>query len=101
MDDSPIGRFVHGLAKFVALAGGAVLVVIVVVPTVTADANFVFNEVVGDFQEITLQGQFTYRINDPERAAELLNFTIDPVSRAYVVDPAERVLQRIANVIAG
>lgn len=35
MDDSPIGRFVHGLAKLVALAGGAVLVVIVLVPTVS------------------------------------------------------------------
>ncbi|HJN14713.1 MAG TPA: SPFH domain-containing protein, partial [Armatimonadota bacterium] len=72
---------------------------IVAVPTATADANFVFNEVAGDFQDVTLQGQFTYRITDPDRAAELLNFTIDPRTRAYVADSVERVLQRIANVI--
>jgi len=72
---------------------------IVVVPTTSADGYFVFNEVAGDFQEITLQGQFVYRIGDPKRAAELLNFAINPRTREYIADPRERLVQRVANVI--
>ena len=44
------------------------------------DANFVFNEVTSNFQAVTIQGQFTYRIHDPKQAAELLNFTMDPAT---------------------
>jgi hypothetical protein len=72
---------------------------IVVVPTTSADGHFVFNEVAGDFQEITLQGQFVYRISDPKRAAEALNFALDMRTRQYVADPREGLVQRIANVI--
>jgi TRAP-type C4-dicarboxylate transport system permease small subunit len=35
MDNSSVGRFVHGLAKFVALAGGAVLMGITIVTVVS------------------------------------------------------------------
>src|SRR5919108_2168217 len=51
---------------------------IVVVPTSSIDASFIFNELTGNFQAVVVQGQFTYRILDPRRAAELLNFAIDP-----------------------
>lgn len=50
----------------------------VLVPTTTRDTDFVFNELTGNFQAITVQGQFTYRIFDPLKAATLLNFTVDP-----------------------
>jgi TRAP-type C4-dicarboxylate transport system permease small subunit len=35
MDNSPVGRLVNGLAKYVALAGGAILIVVVVVTVVS------------------------------------------------------------------
>ena len=54
---------------------------VVAVPTSSVDANLVFNEVTSNFQAVTIQGQFTYRIHDPKRAAELLNFTMDPRTR--------------------
>lgn len=72
---------------------------IVAVPTSSTDANFVFNEVTENFQSVTIQGQFTYRIHDPKRAAELLNFTYDPARRAYTTDDPDRLPQRITNVI--
>jgi len=72
---------------------------IVAVPTSSTDANFVFNETTGNFQAVTIQGQFTYRIHEPAQAATLLNFTIDPRTRAYVSNDPERMAQRIANVI--
>jgi len=72
---------------------------IVVVPTSTRDADFVFNEMTGNFQAVTVQGQFTYRIYDPDQAASLLNFTYNPRRSAYLSDDLERLPQRIANII--
>jgi SPFH domain / Band 7 family len=72
---------------------------IVAVPTSSVDANLVFNEVTRNFQAVTIQGQLTYRIHDAQRAAELLNFTMDPAGRQYVSNDPDRLAQRISNVI--
>lgn len=72
---------------------------IVVVPTSTRDADFVFNELTGNFQAVTVQGQFTFRIYDPDQAAALLNFTYNPNRGVYLSDDPERLSQRIANII--
>lgn len=72
---------------------------IVAVPTSSLDGNFVFNEITSNFQAVTVQGQFTYRIANPAHAAALLNFTIDPRKRTYISNDPERVPQRITNII--
>jgi hypothetical protein len=72
---------------------------IVLVPISTSDATFVFNEVTGNFQAVTLQGQFTYRITRPEVISQLLNFTIDPRKRKYRSEDPEKLNQRIVNIV--
>jgi regulator of protease activity HflC (stomatin/prohibitin superfamily) len=72
---------------------------IVAVPTSGLDANFIFNELTNNFQEVTLQGQLTYRIANPQVAATLLNFAIDPVRRTHVSDDPEKLAGRITNVV--
>jgi regulator of protease activity HflC (stomatin/prohibitin superfamily) len=72
---------------------------IAVVPTSSNDVGFVFHETTGNFQSVTIQGQFTYRIADPRRAAGLLNFTIEPKRRAYLSGDADKLPQRITNVV--
>jgi regulator of protease activity HflC (stomatin/prohibitin superfamily) len=72
---------------------------LVVVPTSSMDANLVFNEVTSNFQTVTIQGQFTYRIHNPKRAAELLNFTMDPATHQHVSNDPDRLAQRITNII--
>lgn len=72
---------------------------IVVVPTNAIDAHFVFNELTNNFQEVTLQGQFTYVIEEPVVAARSLNLTIDPRNRRPKSNDLETLPQRIANVI--
>jgi hypothetical protein len=72
---------------------------VVAVPTSSVDANLVFNEVTSNFQAVTIQGQFTYRIHNPKRAAELLNFSLEPASHHYLSNDPERLAQRITNVI--
>ena len=63
------------------------------------DADLVFNEVTSNFQAVTIQGQFTYRIHNPKRAAELLNFTMDPRTQRHVSNDPDRLAQRITNII--
>jgi len=72
---------------------------VVAVPTSSADADFVFNEITSNFQAVTIQGQFTWRISEPGVAATLLNYAIDPRTRAYRTDEPERVRQRIGNIL--
>ena len=72
---------------------------IVAVPTTGQDASFVFNEVTNNFQEVTIQGQLTYRVREPRKAAELLNFTINPDKGTYRSNDPERLSKRIANII--
>jgi len=72
---------------------------IVVVPTSTQDADFVFNELTNNFQSVTLQGQFTYRITAPAQAAAQLNFSYDPRRLAYAAKDPESLPGRLANII--
>ncbi len=72
---------------------------IVLVPISTVDAPFVFNETTGNFQAVTLQGQITYRITAPETIAQLLNFTVNPLTRQYSSEDPAKLNQRIVNVI--
>ncbi|HKH38280.1 MAG TPA: SPFH domain-containing protein [Rubrobacter sp.] len=68
---------------------------IVVVPVSSADAAFVFNEQTGNYQAVTIQGQLTYRIVEPRRTIEMLNYVVDPKRRAHVSQDPERLEQRI------
>ena len=72
---------------------------IVVVPTSTQDANFVFSELTNNFQSVTLQGQFTYRIVAPAQAAAQLNFAYDPRRQTYASKDPDSLPGRIANIL--
>jgi regulator of protease activity HflC (stomatin/prohibitin superfamily) len=72
---------------------------IVAVPTQSQDAGFVFVEISRDFQEVTIQGQITFRVRDPKRAAELLNFRIDPKTLAYASDDPDRLGKRVSGLV--
>jgi regulator of protease activity HflC (stomatin/prohibitin superfamily) len=72
---------------------------IVVVPVSSADAAFVFNEQTGNYQAVTIQGQLTYRIVEPRRTMEMLNYVVDPKRRAHVSQDPERLKQRIVVAV--
>jgi hypothetical protein len=69
---------------------------IVAVPVASRDVPFVFNEVTADFQAVTIQGQLTYRVADPRRLAELLDFSIR-AGGAYASDDPEKVPERLVQ----
>lgn len=72
---------------------------IVVVPVSSADASFVFNEQTGNYQAVTIQGQLTYRIVEPRRTVEMLNYAVEPRKRAYLSQDPDRLKQRIVVTV--
>jgi hypothetical protein len=71
---------------------------IVVVPTASVNEPFIFEEVAADFQEVTVQGQVTYRIADPRATASLLNFTLDATGK-YVSEDPQKLSQRLIDQV--
>ena len=72
---------------------------IVIVPVSSADAAFVFNEQTGNYQAVAIQGQLTYRIVEPRRTMDMLNYVIDPKRRVHVTQDPERLEQRIVVAV--
>jgi len=72
---------------------------IAVIPVITTDSNFIFNEITQTFQEVTIQGQLTYRISDIKKISQLLDFTINPFNRKYSSEPLEKLAKRIINTV--
>ncbi len=68
---------------------------LVAVPTGSRDAGFIFQQIARDFQALTIQGQVTYRINEPKKAASMLNFTLKADGKTYESDDPEKLPQRI------
>jgi hypothetical protein len=72
---------------------------IAVVPTVTQNAHFIFNEATRDFQSIAIQGNLAFRITVPLDAAGSLDFTINPRTRGYASKDPEKLAQRLIDAI--
>lgn len=69
---------------------------IVSIPVQSNDFQFVFNETTKDYQEVTLQGQVTYKIVQPKQLAETLDFTVNS-KKQYLKSDYEKIQQRIIN----
>ena len=54
---------------------------LVAVPIGSRDGPFMFEAQTADFQAVTVQGQVTYRIADPRKAVQMLNFALRPDGR--------------------
>jgi hypothetical protein len=67
---------------------------LVSVPMASVNIPFVFTEPAADFQTVTVQGQLTYRIADPQRAAAMLDLTVDSRGR-YQTDQYQKLPERL------
>lgn len=70
---------------------------LVAIPASSIEVPFIFEETTDDFQTVTIQGQVTYRISEPKKIAQLLNFTIDSTGR-YLADDPKTYVSRIINL---
>lgn len=71
---------------------------VVAIPLASRDLPFVFREISADFQEVTLQGQLTYRLTDPKKLSSLLNFSVDARGQYVSEDPAQLDQRLIKSV---
>lgn len=70
--------------------------VIIQIPVSSVDVPFAFTEVSADFQDVTVQGNITYRVADAPRLAQLLDYSVDANGRYRSDDPmrlGERLVQ--------
>jgi len=71
---------------------------LVLVPTGSVNEAFIFEEVTADYQNVTVQGQVTYRVADPKRTAAMLNFALDAKGRYASEDP-QKLSQRLLDQV--
>lgn len=69
---------------------------IVAIPMGSTDVPFIFNQTTADYQTVTIQGQLTYRVEQPKVLAEQLNYTVDHLGQ-YKTDDFEKLSQRLVN----
>jgi hypothetical protein len=70
---------------------------LVLVPLASVDVPFIFNEVTADFQEISIQGQLTYRVADARRLAGMMNFSLNADGR-YASDASIKLPHRLVSL---
>jgi regulator of protease activity HflC (stomatin/prohibitin superfamily) len=66
------------------------------VPIGSVDVPFAFTEVSSDFQDVTVQGNLTYRVNKPASLAGLLDYSVDARGR-YVSDDPSKLSERLVQ----
>lgn len=69
---------------------------IIAIPLGSRDIQFIFNETTKDFQNVTIQGQITYAIENPKQLSEMLDFTLNP-GKKYGENNFEKLSQRLNN----
>lgn len=72
---------------------------IVIVPVGSADVPYIFSELSQDFQPLTVQGELTYRIHDPELVSSLLNYTVEESPSRYLSEDPQKLSQRLINLL--
>ncbi len=73
------------------------------IPCDDREQAFAFHGRSRDYQDVVVQGVLTYRIFDPQRIVERIDFSIDLGSGKYLVNPLEQlaeVLRRMAQQFA-
>ncbi|MCU7843277.1 MAG: SPFH domain-containing protein [Candidatus Thiodiazotropha sp. (ex Monitilora ramsayi)] len=69
------------------------------IPTASTEVSFAFRELTADFQEVTIQGQYVYQVQDPQRLAQLLNYNLKPDGASYATDDPQKLQERITNLV--
>lgn len=67
------------------------------VPVDDREQSFHFTGRTADFQDVTVQGAITYRVADPELAAERIDFGIDLATGVHLEQPLERLAQMVGQ----
>ncbi len=70
---------------------------IVSIPMENQDVNFIFKETTADYQEVTVQGTFTFKVIEPEILAKSLDYSLKPDGVSHESDDPKNLPNRIVN----
>lgn len=93
--DGRIRRKGKGLSFFYNTATTS----IVAIPVNAQESPFIFNLQTADFQTVKVQGQITYRVAEPEKTADMLNFTLKKDGLSYVSEDPLKLGDRVVRTI--
>lgn len=72
---------------------------LVAVPMQTTEAPFMFQDVSRDFQDVTVQGQVSFRVADPKKLASMMNFTLKKDASGWLAEDPMKLPQRVINAV--
>lgn len=72
---------------------------LVAVPMQTTEAPFMFQDVSRDFQDVTVQGQVSFRVADPKKLAAMMNFTLKRDASGWLAEDPMKLPQRVINAV--
>ncbi|OAI25593.1 MULTISPECIES: SPFH domain-containing protein [Methylomonas] len=72
---------------------------IAAVPVSAQEAPFIFKLLTADFQSVTVQGQMTYRVAEPESMAEMLNYSLKNDGLTYVSEDPLKLPDRVIRIV--
>jgi len=72
---------------------------LVLIPVASTDIPFIFEGVTIDFQEVTVQGQLTYRVSDARMLSRMLNFSLAANGHDYISEDPLKLPQRLTNEV--
>lgn len=72
---------------------------IAAVPVNAQEAPFIFKLLTADFQSVTVQGQVTYRVAEPEKMAEMLNYSLKNDGLSYVSEDPLKLSDRVIRIV--
>jgi len=68
---------------------------LVAIPIESREAPFIFEKVTSDFQSVTVQGQLSYRVANPEKTARSINFALAANGRQYESEDPKKLPLRV------
>jgi hypothetical protein len=68
---------------------------LVVVPVASQDQHFMFELITLDYQSVTVQGQVSFRVAEPHKAAQLLDFSLRQDASAYASEDPQKLKARV------
>jgi hypothetical protein len=72
---------------------------LVAVPVASREQAFIFEKTTADFQNVTVQGNVSYRIADPVKIAGLMNFALRPNGVDYAAQDPEKLAERVVGIV--
>ena len=72
---------------------------VVAIPVNVQEAPFIFTLQTADFQEVVVQGQVAYRIVDPVKIADVLNFNLKSNGQEYISEDPLKLSDRVVRSV--